>query len=168
MARDAHGREHQCGTIQLDFQLPLRFNLSFQNSSGVPEVPVMVHRAMLGSIERMMAILIEHNSGRWPFWLNPKQIIICSISMECEKYVMQLRETIKNAGFYVDINIEGETLQNKIRHAQLAQYNFILVVGKKEMEEGLVNLRTRDNIVKGSFHIQDLIAQWELLKADMK
>lgn len=74
MIKDALEREHQCGTIQLDFQLPLRFNLSFVNKEGNNEAPIMIHRAMLGSIERIFAVLIEHNAGKWPFWLSPRQV----------------------------------------------------------------------------------------------
>lgn len=81
MIKDALEREHQCGTIQLDFQLPLRFNLSFVNKEGNNEAPIMIHRAMLGSIERIFAVLIEHNAGKWPFWLSPRQV--CTSKPSC-------------------------------------------------------------------------------------
>eukprot|EP01127_Copromyxa_protea_P021808 TRINITY_DN7602_c0_g1_i2.p1 TRINITY_DN7602_c0_g1~~TRINITY_DN7602_c0_g1_i2.p1 ORF type:complete len:409 (-),score=93.18 TRINITY_DN7602_c0_g1_i2:133-1359(-) len=161
MVRDALSREHQCGTIQLDFQLPRRFQLSYTDSKGEEETPVIIHRAMFGSIERMMAILTEHNAGKWPFWMSPRQIMICTVSEKCNDYAKSLQEKIAANNFYVDINTDGEKIEKKIRMAQMQQYNYILVVGLREMEEGTVNVRTRDNVVHGSKQIDELMDEWK-------
>jgi threonyl-tRNA synthetase len=161
MIKDALEREHQCGTIQLDFQLPLRFNLSFVNKEGNNESPILIHRAMLGSIERIFAVLIEHNAGKWPFWLSPRQAIINTISQDCIEYAMKVKKEIESKGFFVDVNLSDETIDKKIRNSQVEQFNYILVVGKRERESSTVNVRTRDNLVHGTKTMNELIQEWE-------
>nr|GFC16195.1 threonine--tRNA ligase, mitochondrial 1-like [Tanacetum cinerariifolium] len=94
----------------------------------------MIHRAILGSAERTFAILLEHYKGKWPFWLSPRQAIVCPITKEFQVYGQEVKELIDAAGYYVDIDSSDRTIQKKVREAQLAQYNYILVVGKKEVE----------------------------------
>nr|CAD7597487.1 unnamed protein product [Timema genevievae] len=151
---DALKRSHQCATIQLDFQLPIRFNLGYVSESGDKKRPVIIHRAILGSVERMMAILTESYAGKWPFWLSPRQSI-----------VIPVKQKIYDAGFMCDVDVDpGDTMNKKIRNAQLAQYNFILVVGEKEKTAGTVNVRTRDNIVHGEFSADTVAEKFTVLK----
>ncbi|MCL7036619.1 hypothetical protein MKW94_015635 [Papaver nudicaule] len=138
---DALKRKFQCATLQLDFQLPSRFNLSYSaEDEAKREQPVMIHRAILGSVERMLAILLEHYKGKWPFWLSPRQAIVCPISEKSTPYALKLQEQIHKAGYYVDVDITDRKIDKKIREAQLAQYNYMLVVGEEEASNGTVGL----------------------------
>ncbi|KAL8049717.1 hypothetical protein ABFX02_06G037500 [Erythranthe guttata] len=142
---DAMGRDFQCATLQLDFQLPARFNLSYSAEDETKrERPVMIHRAVLGSVERMFAILLEHYKGKWPFWLSPRQAIVCPVSEKSQQYALEVRDRIHDAGFYVDVDTTDRTINKKVREAQMAQYNYILVVGEKEVGTGQVAVRVRD------------------------
>jgi threonyl-tRNA synthetase len=250
---DALGRAHQCATIQLDFQLPIRFNLRYKasgNGAGaleggeteegaegaegkeepaaaaaadkkkggkkdkkdkkeeaaakaeegcghehhkhdgehkhVPknmveaavarvqsgatddlpdgfERPVIIHRAILGSVERMMAVLIEHTGGKWPFWLSPRQISIVPVAQIYIPYAKKIGAILHDAGFYVDVDASTNTLNKKVREAQVAQFNFILVVGEKEEADGSVNIRTRDNKIHGTQKIEDAVKMFKEL-----
>jgi len=159
--QDALKRSHQCATIQLDFQLPERFKLEYQteDKDGKTRRPVIIHRAILGSVERMFANLVEHFAGKWPFWLSPRQIIIVPVSEKFFEYAEEVRQALHQAGFYVDVDTSDKKLQKKIREAQLDQYNYILVVGQEEVAAKTVNVRTRDNVVHGSVTVPVLISQ---------
>jgi len=143
---DALRRQHQCATIQLDFQLPLRFGLAYVDDKGEKQPPVIIHRAILGSVERMIAILTENFAGKWPFWLSPRQAMVVPVGPHVNEYAREVRDTLHAAGFCSDCDTDdGNTMNKKVRNAQIAQYNFILVVGEKEMTNKTVNVRTRDN-----------------------
>uniref|UniRef100_A0A6Q2XCS5 threonine--tRNA ligase n=1 Tax=Esox lucius TaxID=8010 RepID=A0A6Q2XCS5_ESOLU len=159
--KDAIGRYHQCATIQLDFQLPIRFNLTFVGKDGDDNArPVIIHRAILGSVERMIAILTENYAGKWPLWLSPRQVMFVPVNPTCEEYAKRVK-----AGFMADADLDSSCLLNKkIRNAQLAQYNFILVVGEKEKLTNTVNVRTRDNKVHGELSVSEVQARLALLK----
>ncbi|XP_060857156.1 threonine--tRNA ligase 1, cytoplasmic-like isoform X2 [Metopolophium dirhodum] len=162
---DALKRQHQCATIQLDFQLPIRFNLNFISESGEKKRPVIIHRAIFGSVERMIAILTESFAGKWPFWLSPRQAIVIPVGPQFDEYSEKVKKEIYEAGFMCDVDVDhGDTLNKKIRNAQLAQYNFILVVGDKEKTANTVNVRTRDNNVHGEFSIEETIQRLQKLK----
>ncbi|XP_066538499.1 threonine--tRNA ligase 2, cytoplasmic isoform X2 [Hoplias malabaricus] len=157
--RDAIGRQHQCATIQLDFQLPIRFNLQYVGSDGGMYRPVMVHRAVLGSLERMIAILAENFGGKWPLWLSPVQVMVLPVGGESELYGREVVNRLKKAGFMADINDDqGATLNKKVRSAQLAQYNYIFVVGEKERGSDTVSVRTRGGKQLGLRSLEDVIA----------
>lgn len=142
---DALKRKFQCATIQLDFQLPIRFDLSYSTEDEAKrERPVMIHRAILGSVERMLAILLEHYAGKWPFWLSPRQAIVCPVSEKSSDYALTVRDQIHQAGYFVDVDTSDRKIQKKVREAQLAQYNYILVVGEEEANTGQVSVRIRD------------------------
>ncbi|CBI32119.3 hypothetical protein VitviT2T_000773 [Vitis vinifera] len=142
---DALSRKFQCATLQLDFQLPSRFDLSYSaEDEAKRERPVMIHRAILGSVERMFAILLEHYKGKWPFWLSPRQAIVCPVSEKSQPYALKVRDQIHQAGYYVDVDTTDRKIQKKVREAQLAQYNYILVVGEEEANTGQVSVRVRD------------------------
>ncbi|XP_074242828.1 threonine--tRNA ligase 1, cytoplasmic isoform X2 [Saimiri boliviensis] len=164
--KDAIGRYHQCATIQLDFQLPIRFNLTFVSHDGDDKKrPVIVHRAILGSVERMIAILTENYGGKWPFWLSPRQVMVVPVGPTCDEYAQKVRQQFHDAKFMADVDLDpGCTLNKKIRNAQLAQYNFILVVGEKEKISGTVNIRTRDNKVHGEHTISETMERLQQLK----
>ena len=158
--KDALKRHHQLATIQLDFQLPQRFDLCYYDENKEKKRPVMIHRAVLGSIERCTAILAENFGGKWPFWLSPRQLMVITVTKSVSDYAKQVYNRFFEAGFQVEFDEDsGDTLNRSIRNAQLQQFNFILVVGKKEAENGTVNVRTRDNEVRGEFAIEDLIVR---------
>lgn len=158
---DAMERVHQCATVQLDFQLPIRFDLKY--STGSKEKgkefarPVMVHRAMLGSVERMFAVLCEHWGGKWPFWISPRQVMLVPVHAEFVEYCEDVRQKLHDNGFYAEVDSSKATFQKKVRNAQVDQYNFQLIVGKNEVENGSVNIRTRDNEVKGEMKIDEFV-----------
>ncbi|KAK9915530.1 hypothetical protein WJX75_000385 [Coccomyxa subellipsoidea] len=146
---DALRRKFQCATIQLDFQLPVRFDLQYKGANEAFERPVIVHRAILGSVERMLAILTENFAGKWPLWLSPRQVIVVPISEASVAYARRVRAQLRAAKLHVEVDDSDRKMQKKVREAQLAQFNYILVVGEKEEAEGTVNVRTRDNVVHG-------------------
>uniref|UniRef100_A0A8B9KUJ3 threonine--tRNA ligase n=1 Tax=Astyanax mexicanus TaxID=7994 RepID=A0A8B9KUJ3_ASTMX len=157
--RDAIGRQHQCATIQLDFQLPIRFNLQYVGSDGGMHRPVMVHRAVLGSLERMIAILAENFGGKWPLWLSPAQVMVLPVGGDSKQYGRE------KAGFMADVDDDhGATLNKRIRSAQLAQYNYIFVVGEKERESGTVSVRTRGGKQLGQRSLEDVMTSLEELR----
>lgn len=160
---DAMERIHQCATIQLDFQLPIRFDLKYNTGSKEKgkefERPVIVHRAVLGSVERMFAVLCEHWGGKWPFWISPRQIMIIPVHAEWNDYCEKVRARLHDAGFYVDVDTSKNTFQKKVRNAQVDQYNLQLVVGEKEVKNEAVNIRTRENKVEGEEKVDDFIAR---------
>ncbi|KAK3011055.1 hypothetical protein RJ639_012465 [Escallonia herrerae] len=159
---DAMRRKFQCATLQLDFQLPSRFNLSYSaEDESKRERPVMIHRAILGSVERMFAILLEHYKGKWPLWLSPRQAIVCPVSDKSQSYALQVRDQIHEAGYYVDVDTSDRTIQKKVREAQLAQYNYILVVGEVEANNGQVSVRVRDKEEHSVRSIEDLLRHFK-------
>lgn len=165
--QDALRRSHQCATIQLDFQLPIRFNLNYVSETGDKKRPVIIHRAILGSVERMIAILTESFGGKWPFWVSPRQAIVVPVGPQFDEYATQVKKQLYDAGFRCDVDLDdGCTMNKKIRNAQLAQYNFILVVGEKEKTAGTANVRTRDNKVHGEFSVADIAERFGKLLKD--
>lgn len=176
MISDALRRWHQCATIQLDFQLPQRFELEFKakdtEESENYERPVMIHRAILGSVERMTAILTEHFAGKWPFWLSPRQILVVPVGVKYQEYAQQVRDKMHNAGFYADVDLTGNTLQKKVRTGQLMKYNFIFIVGETEMNENSVNIRNRDVMEQqgknATVNVDIVLEQLQKLKAEKR
>ncbi|KAL6136584.1 hypothetical protein ACLB2K_061879 [Fragaria x ananassa] len=154
-------KKFQRATIQLDFQLPdqAQFDLHYtSDKQGKGEKPVMIHRAVFGSFERFIGILLEHYKGKWPFWLSPRQIIVCSVTQEFEAYAFQVQERIRRDGYHVDVDISDRSVSKKIREAQVAQYNYVLVVGDKEAKSDQVSVRARDkqDELMGVMSIDDL------------
>jgi len=209
---DAMDRIHQCATIQLDFQLPIRFDLRYRKKGGVngenqsdvngnvhangdatngavtvettvngvngdkefdegsvevlpPDFarPVMVHRAMLGSVERMFAVLLEHYGGKWPFWLSPRQALVVPVGMSFVPYGNRVKDRLLAAGFHVDIDDSTKSLKKKVRDGQIAQYNYIFVVGETEETNDSVNVRNRNNEQEGEKKMDDVIAEFKNL-----
>ena len=167
---DAMDRVHQCATIQLDFQLPIRFDLQYSaatSQSGSQFArPVIIHRAMLGSVERMFAVLCEHFGGKWPLWLSPRQVMLVPVHAEFFPYCEEVKKRLHDEGFYVDVDLSKNTFQKKVRNAQVAQYNFQFVVGKQEVENGSVNIRNRENEVEGEMKVDDVVEKLKKLRAE--
>ncbi|KAJ2330896.1 threonyl-tRNA synthetase, partial [Coemansia sp. RSA 2671] len=136
--------------------LPQRFKLQYRAPTSTNDEqtglasdfqqPVIIHRAILGSVERMIAILMENFAGKWPFWLSPRQVMVIPVQMNLCDYAAQVKRSLHEAGFYADVDLSGDKMEKKIRNAEIAQYNFICVVGPKELEEVSVNVRCRDDI----------------------
>ena len=141
---DAAKRTWQCGTIQLDFQLPQNFDLTYVDEHGEKQRPVMLHRALLGSVERFIGVLTEHFAGRFPLWINPEQVVIIPVSDKFLDTAEGLEKQIKDAGFRVSVDKKSEGVGYKIRQAQLMRANYMLVVGEKEEESKLLTVRNRD------------------------
>ncbi len=157
---DSIGRTWQCGTIQLDFQLPQRFELEYVGKDGQMHRPIMIHRVCFGSIERFIGILIEHFAGKFPFWLSPVQLKILPISDKFTGYAESVAISLKKAGYRVDIDERSEKIGYKIREARNERVPYILVVGEKEEEAGTVSVRRRDdgeNQDLGALTIEKLI-----------
>uniref|UniRef100_A0A8C0WIG8 threonine--tRNA ligase n=1 Tax=Castor canadensis TaxID=51338 RepID=A0A8C0WIG8_CASCN len=153
---DALSRPHQCGTIQLDFQLPQRFGLQYKGQAGALKHPVLIHRAVLGSVERLLGVLAESCGGKWPLWLSPFQVVVIPVGTEQEEYARQVQQSLRSAGLVSDLDADsGLTLSRRVRRAQLAHYNFQFVVGQKEQSKRTVNIRTRDNRRLGEWDLTD-------------
>jgi len=173
LVEDGLKRKHQLATCQLDFVLPERFNLVYVNENCEGEKfsrPVMIHKAVCGSLERFMAVLSENCLGKWPFWISPRPVIIIPISEKFNEYAEKVKLfIIEKLSLYVDIDFGEKNFNNKIRIAQSQNYNFILIVGKKEMESNSVNIRERDNkIPLGEKSLKDLIKMFKKLKKEFK
>ncbi len=139
--RDAIGRDWQCGTLQVDFVLPERLDASYIAEDGQKHRPVMLHRAIFGSIERFIGVLIEHYAGRFPLWLAPVQTVITTVTGDADAYAQQVFEKLKNAGIRTEMDLRNEKISYKIREHSLAKVPYIIVLGKQEAENGTVVLR---------------------------
>ncbi len=155
--RDALNRTWQCGTIQLDMALPESFDLEYTEEDGSRQRPVMIHRALFGSIERFFGILIEHYAGRFPLWLSPRQVRILTVADRHQPFAEELNSKIKKAGYYTKVDDTSESISKKVRNAQLDQVNYILTIGDRELENRTAALRTRDNVVHGEVNVDDFI-----------
>ena len=141
--KDCIGREWQMGTVQLDFQLPQRFNLSYIDSEGNKKTPIMVHRAILGSFERFLGILTEHFAGAFPLWLAPVQVKVMTIAEAHNEYANKVRDVLEEAGIRVELDERNEKIGYKIREAQLQKVPYMLILGDKEVEKNKVGVRER-------------------------
>ena len=155
---DCLGREWQCATIQLDFQLPQRFELEYMGEDGKKHRPIMIHRVVFGSIERFIGILTEHFAGAFPTWLAPVQVKVLPISDKYEAYAKQVEEALEAADIRVEADLRSEKIGYKIREAQLQKVPYMLIVGQKEEEAGLVSVRSRVNGDEGQKSLADFLA----------
>ena len=143
--RDAIGRDWQCGTLQVDFNLPGRLDASYVDKDGTKKVPVMLHRALFGSLERFIGILIEHYAGKFPFWISPLQTIVIPISEEFDGYATAVSKKIKEAGISSAVDLKKHNLNYKIRDHSLAKIPLLLICGKKEVDSNSVTIRRLDS-----------------------
>ena len=155
--KDAIGRTWQCGTIQLDFQMPEKFDLTYEGADGKKHRPVMLHRAIYGSVERFLGNLVEHFAGKFPLWINPNQVSILPIADRHIDFAYELRKKMKKQHIRAEIDTRSESTKKKVRDAQLSQFNYILVVGDKEIENGTVTIRTRNNEIIGTMSVDEFI-----------
>ena len=142
--RDAIGRDWQCGTLQVDLNLPGRLDASYVDNDGTKKVPVMLHRALFGSLERFIGILIEHYAGKFPFWISPLQTVVIPISEEFDKYAIEVSKKIKQAGISSNVDLKKHNLNYKIRDHSLAKVPLLLICGKKEVDSNSVTIRRLD------------------------
>ena len=157
--RDAIGREWQCSTVQLDFNLPERFDLEYVAADGARRRPIMIHRALLGSLERFFGILIEHYAGRFPFWLAPVQTVVLAITERQEAYAGQVLKALQDAGLRADADLRSETIGYKIRDHTLQGVPYLLVLGDREAQEGTVAVRSREAGDLGAMSLDDFMAR---------
>jgi len=143
--RDAIGRDWQCGTLQVDLNLPGRLDASYVDKDGVKKVPVMLHRALFGSLERFIGILIEHYAGKFPFWISPLQTVVIPISEDFENYAIEVSNKIKQAGITSVVDLKKHNLNYKIRDHSLAKIPLLLICGKKEVDSNTVTIRRLDS-----------------------
>ena len=158
---DALGRAWQCTTVQFDFNLPERFDLTFQNAEGGRSRPYMVHRAILGSLERFIGVLIEHYAGAFPLWLSPVQAVIIPIADRHIEYAEQIQNKLVNQGYRVDVDSRSERMNLKIRNAQLQKIPYMLIVGDKELEQETASVRLRNGTDMGAMPLSDLISHMD-------
>ncbi len=157
--KDALKRTWQCGTIQLDMSLPEKFDLKYMGEDGTQNHrPVMIHRVIYGSLERFIGILIEHYAGKFPLWFSPMQVTVLSISDNYNDYAKKIKEKLQSENIRVKLDIRNESISKKVREAQLDKINYILIVGQKEQENNTINIRTRDNEIKGEIAIDEFIS----------
>lgn len=157
--RDAIGREWQCGTTQVDFNLPERFGAFYVDADGSKKEPVMIHRAICGSMERFLGILIENYAGHFPLWLAPTQVVVTTITSDADAYAAEVHRKLRKAGFRAEVDLRNEKINYKVREHSLAKVPVILVCGKREAEEGTVAVRrlgSQANTVKS---LVDVIAE---------
>ena len=157
--RDSIGRTWQCGTIQLDFQLPQRFEAEYVAEDGTKKRPIMIHRVCFGSIERFIGILIEHYAGKFPVWLAPVQVKVIPVSEKSMEYASGVYEKMKAAGIRVELDHKDEKVGYKIRQAQLEKVPYMLVLGEKEAAEGAITVRSRDKGDLGRAQLDDFIQE---------
>jgi threonyl-tRNA synthetase len=155
--KDALGRSWQCTTIQVDFNLPERFDVNYIDEQGKKKRPIMIHRAILGSLERFFGVLIEHYAGALPVWLSAVQAIVIPITNAVEDYASRIKDKLNEAGIRVDIDLRSETLNYKIRDAQTKKIPYMIIVGQKEKEKGVVSVRSRAGGDQGQMEIEEFI-----------
>jgi len=155
--KDAIGRKWQCATIQCDFALPERFDLHYVDSDGMRKRPVMLHRVILGAIERFIGVLIEHYGGKFPVWLSPVQVIIMNITDEQSEYVKMIYETLVNQDIRAELDTRNEKLGLKIREAIVKKVPYMVISGKKEMESNTVTVRVRDGSELKDIELEDFV-----------
>ena len=158
---DCLGRTWQCGTIQLDMNLPERFDLSYIGADGEKHRPVMIHRVLLGSIERFIGILTEHFAGAYPLWLAPVQVKVLTITDRADEAAKHVRQKLEKLGIRTELDLRNEKIGFKVREAVMMKIPYMLVLGDKEVEEGTVNVRTRKGEVIGTMTLDDAIAMFQ-------
>lgn len=162
--KDALGRQWQCATVQLDYNIPKRFDLTFRSADGMDSRVVMIHRVILGSLERFIATLIEHYAGRFPLWLAPIQVSVLNITSQEKDYALEIKEVLENQGLRVEADLREETLQKKIREKEMLKIPYMVIVGKREQQNKEVSLRQSGMKNLGCMKPEKVI---ELLKEEL-
>lgn len=155
--KDALGRQWQCATVQLDYNIPKRFDLTYRASSGENSRVIMIHRVILGSFERFIATLIEHYAGKFPLWLAPVQVSVLNVTAEAKNYAVEVKDILEEQGIRVEVDLRDETLQKKIRAKELMKIPYMIIVGKKEMQGKKISVRERGMKNLGSMGVEKLM-----------
>jgi len=161
--RDSIERDWQCGTLQVDLNLPGRLGASFVDKDGSKKIPVMLHRALFGSLERFIGILIEHYSGKLPFWINPLQAMVIPVSDEFDSYAKQVNETVKNVGINCEVDLKNHNLNYKIREHSLSKIPLLLICGKKEVDSNTVTIRRLDSNKQENMELKTFLKKFAAL-----
>jgi threonyl-tRNA synthetase len=160
--KDALNRLWQCSTIQFDFNLPERFGMEYIGADNHPHQPFMVHRALLGSLERFFGTLIEYHAGNFPLWICPIQVKVIPISEHYEDYAKEVKEQLRKAGIRSEVEFKNEKIGYKIREAEIEKIPFMFIVGEKEKEAGTVSVRKHTKGDIGTYEIDDIIAKLQV------
>ncbi|MDX8403532.1 MAG: threonine--tRNA ligase, partial [Mariprofundaceae bacterium] len=166
--KDCLGRIWQCGTIQVDFSMPGRLDAEYIADDNSKKTPVMLHRAILGSMERFIGILIEQHAGKFPFWLAPVQAVVCNISESQSEYVQKVTDQMFEAGFRVESDLRNEKVGYKVRAHTLARVPYILVAGDREQEEGTISVRSRNGDDLGTMRVEDWLEEMKMMKNEYR
>ncbi len=153
--KDSIGRVWQCGTVQVDFSMPDRLGATFVAEDGRRRVPVMIHRAILGSLERFIGVLVEEHAGKLPPWLSPVQAVVMNITDKYADYALEVSESLKKHGFRIDSDLRNEKIGLKIREHTLQKVPFLLVVGQRELESSTISVRALDGDDLGSMSLEE-------------
>ena len=159
MLKDSLGRVWQCGTIQIDFSLPERFKLEYLDEKGNAKRPVVIHRAIAGSLERFFAILVEHFGGAFPLWLSPVQVAVLPVSDRFQNYALKVKEELSKNDIRTELNLDNKTLGAKIRQATLQKIPYLVIIGEKEVESKKIAVRTREGKDLGVIIIIEFISR---------
>ena len=157
LLKDALGREHQCGTIQLDMNLPERFEMTYVGADNSEHRPIMLHRVIYGSLERFLGIVVEHFAGKFPLWLGPNQIKIIPVAEPFNKYAKEVEAKLKEEGFRAEADVSENSMNKKIRESEKQYYNYILIVGEKEETGKFANVRIRDTREQKDIKLDEFI-----------
>ncbi|HEX2147148.1 MAG TPA: threonine--tRNA ligase, partial [Pseudorhizobium sp.] len=160
--KDAIGREWQCGTTQVDFNLPERFGAFYIDQNSEKRQPVMIHRAICGSMERFLGILIENFAGHMPLWFAPQQVVVATITSDADEYGREVAEALRDAGLHVETDFRNEKINYKIREHSMTKVPVIIVCGKKEAEERSVNIRRLGSQAQTSMALDEAVASLKL------
>ena len=155
--KDSLGRKWQCGTVQVDFSMPEKFELEYDAKDGKKHRPVMVHRAILGSLERFLGILIEHYAGKFPLWLSPTQIKILTVTDRSNKFAEELKQKLEENNLRVELDIRHESISKKVRDSQKEKVNYMVTIGDKEIKSKKLAIRTREGKVSFNISIDKFI-----------
>ncbi len=158
---DSQGRVWQCATVQLDYQMPMRFGLEYAGEDGKQHTPVLIHRACLGSLERFIAVYVEHCQGKFPLWIAPVQAKVISISEQSNKYAEDVYDTLKKKRIRSELDVSDRTLEYKIREAQMQKVPYMIILGSKEAEKKAITIRDRDGKQKHGMALDDFIKTME-------
>jgi len=161
--RDAIGRDWQCGTLQVDLNLPGRLGASYVDKDGVKKVPVMLHRALFGSLERFIGILIEHYAGKLPFWITPLQTVIIPVSNDFDYYAKKVNQEIRNIGINSEVDLKNHNLNYKIREHSLSKVPILLICGKKEVDSNSVTIRRLDSNKQENMELKEFLKKYSAL-----
>jgi len=161
MFKDTLGRERQLGTVQLDFNMPARFELEYTDKDGEKKTPVMIHRAIAGSLERFLSIAIEHFAGNFPFWMAPVQAIVIPVAEPHEEKAKEIRLVLKKAGFRTEVNTSDDSFGKKIRSAKKEKVPYTIIIGDADLEAGKFTLESRDNGQIGQLTQEEILERFK-------